>query len=581
MKNNMITSEQIRTFFRRESAILLSEHDLNSIEPMQLTYDDLQTAMVHFCYDETDIKECSEQWLSPLIFTGDRLGLPVLLGMPNKKTIAIFYQQLEPAISISQAGVLCAVLSSLVQASIDGAHDPEAFGMYADLMQRAKENTKRKPVDYDLEDFQKEDFITDVYDHNIIDFLPDDFKEAYQKWLLEYVNKDFEYAKGIYATSLIGDSTLFQTDTVKAAELFKDLAQNNENVTAAEEFACLEATGCRGVREPNYEEALPYFTIGASAGHLLSRCWLAEMLAKGNGIPRSQEAAGNLLCKTYIEAKKRFIHGSLSEPFPESALRMSEFAESGFIQPSGVTAAWEYLIEAELGMRIRSRYVQSETESDLMNQIDSKRDQLEPLVKLQRRYFWVCDARPILKIIEQSETAQVTVHIRKNYTDLIIEHPFGAHNFMGYVISAGETGQCELAKRAVFRFKSFWSEELTKGAQILADHIEYDPDVDLYNIYYCGVMIASFNGSAYSIVQLPHHKPEDLHQYVCVYRVETAEHIECECSLKGIAHGDKVLVKEGDKQYEACVDTVFHAYPNELDENPPQVMKRLSVHFYA
>ncbi|MCF0120006.1 MAG: sel1 repeat family protein, partial [Oscillospiraceae bacterium] len=78
---------------------------------------------------------------------------------------------------------------------------------------------------------------------------------------------------------------------------------------------------CNG-GEPEYGEALRYFTLGAAGGLYESIYKLSDMYVHGYGVPKNTRAASTLVDMVYGENLKRICRGEYGCQFADSALRM-------------------------------------------------------------------------------------------------------------------------------------------------------------------------------------------------------------------------------------------------------------------
>lgn len=123
---------------------------------------------------------------------------------------------------------------------------------------------------------------------------------------------------------------------------------------------------------PDYERAFKYLSIGAAAGIGISQCLLSDMFRKGQCVSANSRIAEKMIFELYDKLTDKIHSGFFNNNFPETALRMGNFAndfrksEDDIYKPP-----YYYYLLARFTLRMRRNKHYHYGDRELADSIDS------------------------------------------------------------------------------------------------------------------------------------------------------------------------------------------------------------------
>ncbi len=172
----------------------------------------------------------------------------------------------------------------------------------------------------------------------------------------QYLNEEEEIKKANLGYSYYGGDDEHPCDWEKSRDIFLELMEETENNRGqyANTLGYIYYYGRANNGEPQYDEALKYFSIGETYGYFESTYKLSDMYMKGQGVPRDEKAAFALVSRYYNENLRKFLSGEDS-CMADIALRMGVMLWDGIGCKEDKNEAFWMLTLAEYAINRRMK----------------------------------------------------------------------------------------------------------------------------------------------------------------------------------------------------------------------------------
>lgn len=226
---------------------------------------------------------------------------------------------------------------------------------------------------------RKEDFLFETWEDPVrFHSMKEAERKLFRRFTDDLAAAGDPYALEIRARSTAGGNSVFENDWNQAREDFTKLLEEQEDEQAAHALGDIYYYGLCNHRNPEYEKAFLYYSIGAACGVTESQYMLADMYLFGNYAPQNRSAAASILVRLYDEQKYQFCSGNVSSRFAEVAMRMgllsvaaSDEMKEGdpTVQYAILLAAHGYFLEAEYAIWLRRQEEDREGDYKLQEMI--------------------------------------------------------------------------------------------------------------------------------------------------------------------------------------------------------------------
>ncbi len=173
----------------------------------------------------------------------------------------------------------------------------------------------------------------------------------------KYLSEEEEQKKANLGYSYYGGDENCPCDWGKSRDIFLELMDETENNRGqyANTLGYIYYYGRTNNGQPEYDQALKYFSIGETYGYFESTYKLADMYLKGQGVPKDEKAAFALVSRYYNENLRKFLSGE-DTCMADIALRMGKMLWDGIGCPEDKAEAFWMLTLAEyaIGRRIKN-----------------------------------------------------------------------------------------------------------------------------------------------------------------------------------------------------------------------------------
>lgn len=587
-EKNRCTKEIIRKFLRGEmdfetfTGYIPMNYLIRYPNAVSITFEDVLTALKNMHGKGYSMTDVQSEWYGMILDMADYIGLAKAAGLEKITMDENDLQTAFTRLPFSRENVFLLVLAIIHTSVITLSPDQE----YRDdvqecigMMENTLYNEERAVRDWKLSTLQQMRFIADCFERERIDLLDAQHKELFRRCTDECADEGIYDAMRIKAFCCYGGNTVYPCDWRLAADYFHILVDEVEDPMAANALGYIYYYGRLNDGTPDYETAYKYFSLGAFCGVYESMYKCADLLEKGNGIPKNGIAAMNQVRNVYIQTKTAFINGVYSIAFADAALRYGNYCRDGIGTARDPYLALSYYLDARTAILYRMRYDQSygddEVYKNIMDAISGMEKELGPDVRHQESR----EKEPILINRMLSGGYPLKLTFRKTKKD------------MKLVFSRGDDGE-----NMLLTVESMLYSRLKESFEMTAENVRFASmeegviifDQIAYDVYTGETVFAEGTSEilrlqADMFVFRDDRDSAEISSdpLLCaaVYLDSIQENREYICEIPGLKRGDHVILSDED-HHEGTIVRLFYAYETET-AGWHRVMQKIGARFLS
>ena len=588
-KENRCTKEIIRQFLRGEmdldtfTGYIPMNYLIRYPDAVSVTFEDVLAALKNMRSKGWTMADVQSEWYGMILDMADYIGLARAAGLEK---ITMDEQDLQTAFSrlpFSREEVFLLVLA-IIQTSVLSLDPNQEYRddlqECIEMMENTLYNEERSVHDWKLSTVQQMRFITDCFEKERIDLLDTQQKELFKRCTDECADAGVYDAMRIKAFCCYGGNTVYPCDWGLAADYFRILVDEVEDPMAANALGYIYYYGRLNDGEPDYESAYRYFSLGAFCGVYESMYKVADLLEKGNGIPKNGMAAMNQVRNVYIQTKTAFINGIYSIAFADAALRYGNYYRSGTGVGRDPYLALSYYLDARTAIMYRMRYDQSYGDESVYRKIMDAVSAMEKELGTDVRHPESREKEPILinRMLSGGYPLKLSVR-RISKTD------------MKLVFSRGDDGE-----NMLLTVESMLYSRLAESFEMTAENVRYASmyegevifDQVAYDVYTgetvfaegtAEVMRLQADAFVFKDDRDPAEITGDPLPCAVVFLSGLNENREYICEIPGLKRGDHVILSD-EEHHEGTVVRLFYAYETET-AGWQRVLQKIGARFLS
>lgn len=310
---------------------------------------------------------------------------------------------------------------------------------------------------------------------------------------------------------------------------------------------------------PEYDKAFRYFSIGAAAGLYESRYKLADMYAKGLGVPKIPDITERILTDLYWENFEHICNGAYECKFADVALRFGSMYRDGTAGERNPNVAFFFYLQAKYAIRMRMKTAESYGDRSVAAGIDAAISSILPETDYTKRedtisfhsLEWLISGRShrtrwVELSIEQEDDGTYSLTFRMAAASEEGERP-------KMLVTVPEAWYCGQTEQITVTLQNVETLEVQDGD----DMVVFD-EAEGNNLYCLGENVATIEGDLTLRVPSDELLPEKktfasvsfepgsqrLYDYLCDFDVEEGDHV-----IVDTPYGEKevVVVRVSDK----------------------------------
>lgn len=179
--------------------------------------------------------------------------------------------------------------------------------------------------------------------------------DKYKEYVSEGIKKNWMIALYAVAYGCYGGNEVFKCDWVKSRDTLLKIIdiQGDEDPFIYNTLGYIYYYGRCNDKQPEYDLAFKYFSVGATNGIFESVYKLADMYIGGKGVPKSEKSGAKLILGIYDENLENFCNGIWDSKFADVALRVGGLFEQGIGVVQDYQEAFYYYCEARYAIKKR------------------------------------------------------------------------------------------------------------------------------------------------------------------------------------------------------------------------------------
>lgn len=184
----------------------------------------------------------------------------------------------------------------------------------------------------------------------------DDYELAlYEQFVEEGCAKNDVTCLEAKAYGCYGGNAAFDCDWETSRDCLEKLLELTGSGEYANTLGYIYYYGRCSDGEPDYDNALKYFTVGAFQGIVESLYKISDMLANGYGVPKNPNSAANIIVSLFHDSREKFCREYYDCKFADIAFRLGTMLEEGFGIRQDKQVAYSCYQQANLAIRLRMK----------------------------------------------------------------------------------------------------------------------------------------------------------------------------------------------------------------------------------
>ena len=355
---------------------------------------------------------------------------------------------------------------------------------------------------------------------------------------------------GLYAVGCgcYGGDAAFKCDWERSRDcimsLFEVTEDSEERAFAANTLGYIYYYGRCNDGVPDYQTAYKYFSFAAFSGVYEAKYKVADMLASGNGVVKSIEAAENIVCELYGKNIEHFRDGVYDCKLADVALRMGWMALF-------------YYMQAELAIRIRMKRFDYFGDSKVNESIQAALTEAKKGFKFDSRSALRCCMADVIR--EELKYGRLDLVIKKvkgKKTYKFTFSPSSNYTSRRMLITLPSADICGFYDKISFIYKS------EKGIRKNMLNKKLVIDEIVHNFYVSGGKVVFVEDGDALRVEVG--KKDAEHRFASVSFSGGQKLYDYLCDDERIQPGDTVRVLGGRTEKEVLVCNTFVALESEL-----------------
>jgi len=205
-------------------------------------------------------------------------------------------------------------------------------------------------------DEKKQEFIRKYYeDEHLLAKATPEQKDRYIKYVEEGIKKDWIIALYAKAYGCYGGNELFKCDWFESRDCLLKIIelQGDKDPFIYNTLGYIYYYGRCNDKQPEYDKAFKYFSVGSANGVFESMYKTADMYIAGKGVPKSEKAGAKIILGMYEENKDIFSDDNEDCKFADVALRVGGLFERGCGVDQDYEIAFFHYLEAQYAIDLR------------------------------------------------------------------------------------------------------------------------------------------------------------------------------------------------------------------------------------
>lgn len=206
----------------------------------------------------------------------------------------------------------------------------------------------------------KQQYISKYFnDEKMLEKASEEELKLYKEYISEGIKEKWMIALYALAYGCYGGNRVFKCDWKKSRDTLLEIIdiQGDEDPFIYNTLGYIYYYGRCNDKQPEYDLAFKYFSVGAVNGIFESVYKLADMFIGGKGVPKSEKAGAKLITGIYDENLLNFSNEIFDCKFADVALRVGGLYEQGIGVVQDYVEAFYYYSEAKYAIKKRKEVV--------------------------------------------------------------------------------------------------------------------------------------------------------------------------------------------------------------------------------
>ena len=219
----------------------------------------------------------------------------------------------------------------------------------------------------------KQQFISKYFnDEKLLDKASEEDLKLYKEYISEGIKKKWMIALYALAYGCYGGNQVFKCDWERSRDTLLEIIdiQGDEDPFIYNTLGYIYYYGRCNNKQPEYDLAFKYFSVGAANGVFESVYKLADMFISGKGVPKSEKSGAKLIISIYDENQLNFCNEIYDCKFADVALRVGGLYEQGIGVVQDYVEAFYYYCEARYAIKKRMEVVDFFGDEKVLSSID-------------------------------------------------------------------------------------------------------------------------------------------------------------------------------------------------------------------
>ncbi len=520
--------------------------------------------------------EIETEWLRPLIRSADELGLNVALGYPGTEFRYIDVSSMSEGEPLNREEALAWVMMELVM-SLSNTQEVPYDALIRPLANILWNETH--PAEHPrFTDGQKERYISRIFDQDRLEKLDEDELKTFRRYTEKLIKQGNLTALRIKAYSCYGGNAAYKCNWDYAREALEVLLEATQDPFAANSLGYIYYYGRGSLPGRDEAKAYRYFTVGAFNGIYESMYKSADILMKGEGVPKNYRAAARLITRVYYENLERIGNDEFDCKFADAALRMGNMYRDGTGMEQDDMEAYECYLQADLAIRQRAvfhHYGDRTVFQRIESALEEMKEKLAGGIELRSLNDFSAE---YLRDLMDGYPGRLKCFTMGNTVRLEVSRiSYGPYPAPKMLITVGPMSYCRISDVFIMYAQNVRDRKLpAQGEAVDFDFVDYNEAEAALDFYHWGDLIARITGDF--LIQDDRYVAglltED-EQELCFVSgkrvvakengtyVPVRETIDAVCSYEPSV-GDICLVDAGDEQLAMEVSRIYRAKMQDL-----------------
>ncbi|MBO4790729.1 MAG: sel1 repeat family protein [Clostridia bacterium] len=549
-------------------------------ENYAVTLEDLREALKNIISANPTVGEFGDNWYYPLTTLDENFGLrEACMDEEEPETVpGSVGTGVWSRLPLTSGAVFSRVWYGLEDIWTENDDDErvgefEEIGEYISDIDRFLANRGKPVVEMEFSEYEKEDFIEQFNDDDIVRTADDEALAICRRFTEELADKDSPSALRLKGYACYGGNRLYDCDWKVSRDCMIRLYDKTGDPQFANTLGYIYYYGrCTG-GVPEYEKAFEMFAVSAANGLHEGMYKIADMFLHGYACKKSESAARFLYERVYEDCLRQFVKGR-EGAFADAALRMGNVYLKGIGVEKDPAEAYCYFLQADFAAKRRAKendfFGYANVVVSIANALDSAREEIADRYGEYFSDHLDLELPGILfHTVDDGYRGQLDFEIREDSTaNLTVRRcpKRGEEKPEPMLITYPQLDFCELSDSSEMEIFDLMTSGGDRGKiSFRYDSLEWNHTENRLDIYYDTDLAGWISYDKIRINKAKKEKPSGkLLTLASISFQPNGRTYDYLCEIPGIQPGDRVIVNGYDGETEVTVRRVYTRYESEL-----------------